>query len=326
MNATLALLVLTCGVVACDGANPQTSSATTSAQASARSSASSAAATSSSLALTSASAATSSAALASAAPTAPTVAPLEPSPRPTKEEWEAAPAVEVKPPVVGCTLKTLREWSRVSCERNYFGVMGTFGLGKVGERHFLTSGGESGAVEIQAKRGELSAVKMLREPPAIVRVGWPSDEPRPTLIVLEDKNGSFDPLPNDEPDATAPAIPSEPSPRPTSGDWLKARRVSTIGAKRAPGCEIAILRDWLRARCKGVSIGFSGVTGFGKLGEDYFTLTTLDGGELVARLKPGMSARADHMNMPANEILSVKWPSGQDRPETVAFYREGTKL
>ena len=265
--------------------------------------------------------ATARAAASSAAPVDPLapVAPIEPRERPSEEAWTAAPALNTRQngeAPRGCAVKRLGEWVRAEC-KGLRGPEGSIGLGKVGTDYWTSIDMTGGWLLVRAKQGDDLAVRLwvADRPSPVLRVTWPTSSREPSDTQLDEREAApiVRPIVSEGATDKIPPVPSEPSPRPLRADWTLATNVNT-GVRSTPSCQLQVLRDWARVRCKR-SIGFMGLEGCGKRGRDFDTSIDFDVEELVVHLTRGMSARATHYDEGAGlSTVSMVWPETSAQP------------
>jgi hypothetical protein len=238
----------------------------------------------------------------------------------------------MKPPLVpskNCSLRVVREWSRVDCTANFLGIWTSIGLGEANKDYFtVVRGLDAGALEVRARRGEMIGVRLnglVNTSNGVLRVSWPSSQPRPLEIVLDAApQASLRPPISVEATGTVPPVPEEASAQPKSADWLDGVSVNTASPdQRAAGCEVRVLRDWLQARCKRPNvIAFTfPPTGFGARGTDFFTRSDLEESELVLRLRKGLEGSARFDLSTGSALLRIAWPVSDSKPSVIAFER-----
>ena len=148
----------------------------------------------------------------------------------------------------------------------------------------------------------------------VARVLWPTHAAGPTPKI---DGGPIEPFDFGEPQSTVPPMPSAPSAKPAPADWQAALLVNTApAAERSKSCELRVLRDWMRLRCKVLSSGFMSVSGFGKLGIDYETAVGLGESSLITRLHPGQVASAQPEFL---MTLKVSWPADAPAPTELSM-------
>lgn len=259
------------------------------------------------------------------APSAPARAvptlPSEPTPRPTKEEWATAEAVNTGDPTmrpVGCTLHVVRDWVRVSC-----GTIRTTGVnnGRPGVDWFddLFRG-----FEMRMQRGKMQTATWWADLGTVtLTVVWPPDAKQPVHVALETQPKGYI-GPRKEPGRMS-EIPREPSPRPTEVEWFLAPEVNDAVAESRPKqCAMKAVREWVRVVCADRPL-LLGVTGAGKLGVDHFTASDLMTTSLIVRVSAGADTEAHFLFDGPRVVLRALWNESQTKRPVVALGRlEGT--
>lgn len=124
------------------------------------------------------------------------------------------------------------------------------------------------------------------------------------------------------PEGQIPEIPDGTSNPPSVAEWQSGHVVNTVGANSAPsGCQMKIVREWLKVNCSGKIKEVTNMEGFGRKGFDYFD-SVVPGkyADLVVRLRKGGSIKARILrDGPHSASLFVNWPGGNPRPSIVAL-------
>lgn len=250
---------------------------------------------------------------------------FRPSPRPTTEEWAATSVVaEAGPGPARCTAQTIREWLRFACTKDpeFLWLNGALGLGKKDIEHFSTSAFDGGTLEVQLRPGQYAAAEArLVSPRFIFRGLWPSEAVTPRAIIEYGRGTVLEPLDLSEPLSVVPVTGESLPEAPPRADWWDAPRVNTAGSARAKNCEIRVFRGWIRARCAGSPLGFSGITGFGARGTDFETHEYNGPGivELLARIRRGQKASAVTYVTSSATRLTVAWPAEAAAPSELSL-------
>lgn len=248
------------------------------------------------------------------------------SPRPTEQDWSAAPTFNTSATSLRddrCRIAFLRDWMRVDCSGD--GYLHTIRLeGTAGKDYWLSVGltlTHDGFVG-RLKRGGLTELSFeSRVKPVLIRVAWPSDAPGPTVAEAASDPAGLQTIHPREP-LPIPVVPGQPTERPRPGDWVSAIPVNTAPPESRPeACEATMLRDWIRWRCSGGSAELLKVEGLGKLGDGYFVVNSPFTQEGEARLTPGTSG-AVRIRPTADGrvvVLAVRWPANEPRPTEVSL-------
>lgn len=315
MMFALALLVLLAG---CQDTSTQPASTTSAPTQPPQPAASSAASSPSAPVSASANLPAPSARPSTALPSVPTAA----SPRPTPQEWAAAPTIERASAVPACQLQLVREWLRASCGRDVINFQPN-GTGRAGTDFFVNF--VPASLEVRLRPGIfIHAQPQLQSGPvANFVVAWPEEDSQPALATI------LAPLPGkagffriSEPQSL-PSIPTDRSPRPSPAQWVKAISINTAAqAQRAPGCEIHLLREWVRLQCAGIggmSPELEKFKGLGTRDQDYFASSGFHLAQLEVRLQPGMMARAEVWTLSDSiRDFKVEWTKDAPAPSVVS--------
>jgi hypothetical protein len=249
---------------------------------------------------------------------------VEPTPRPTADEWAAAPAVNTAPAERhprGCTLQALRDWVRASCKGEYFSPDSDWGA--AGKDYFTVSD----AVEIRLAPGKLVQGK-AGFVHAVLLVVWPSyaETPAITSLTTPLPTGQREPLP---PNVALPPVPRERGPRPPEADWLVAPSVN-FGpeAGKTKNCVLRVSGTWARLKCRqpegAVIDSWESWSGFGDKDRDHFLGSAgvfRDSVLLDFVLAPGGNAGGRLAFSAGNHgrvRLQFRWPEGAPQPTVLS--------
>lgn len=247
--------------------------------------------------------------------------PATESPRPSAQEWAIATTVPGEGAVDGCELVLVREWARATCK----GILDfkPTGGGRPGVDYFL--GARPATIEVRVRRGAL--LQAQGEGPAGTLAhfvsAWPEEATQPVLLSLFPAIPGVGGLYRISDAQPLPAVPSAPSRRPSDVQWVQATPVNTApSSDRPPGCEMRMLRDWVRVQCGWIardSRAIKLVEGLGTLGEDHFISNGTQIAELTVHLRPGLKGTANIFSNGPGAKFEVEWPNDSAAPSVVAL-------
>jgi hypothetical protein len=248
--------------------------------------------------------------------------PTTPSPRPTREEWGSALAINTGAPErapVGCSLRLVREWLLVECSGQP--ILWRENEWKVSPGDLFE---QPGRVEVRLYPGCVFRGKHER---ARLTVAWPPMDDRPWNIALEAPlpPGAPEPIPRPEP---LPRVVEPGTERPSEADWARGTPVNTSGrATSVKDCTLLLRSGWARMSCRGPRGGgipsWESLADLGIKNEDYFVQegfvsTTV---QLEFRLRRGARATATllwSLGRDGRVELRHEWPPGAPAPTVLS--------
>lgn len=239
------------------------------------------------------------------------------SPKPTPEEWAAAPAVNtgatgyVAP---DCMVRVVREWVAPFCKDGHAYAGITYrNLGRPGVDWF--EGWGATGVHFRLRPGEVQQVS-LAVAHATLTAAWPKASAKPIYLAVErvspdrQVGGNVIPL---------PVVPTEDTVRPEPALWYGAPRINDApeGARPAE-CAMQLLTNWVRVYCVNKDLTYPRVhipTNLGELKKDYFILDDTSRSELIVRIRPGADMSANIQWYEVQDArFRAQWPSGAEKP------------
>jgi hypothetical protein len=118
-----------------------------------------------------------------------------------------------------------------------------------------------------------------------------------------------------------PKMPAKKSNPPVGKEWDRGKAVNTQAANSQPdGCDMKVLREWLRIYCDGKIVGYEKMENFGKKGVDYFEQVVPGKyASFVLRMKKGKTQAIRICRENGRASLFVSFPGSADRPKHVAL-------
>jgi hypothetical protein len=143
---------------------------------------------------------------------------------------------------------------------------------------------------------------------------------------------SSPPAPSPSPSAPLPVLtpsrwepPDEPSKPPTSAEWLAAPEIEVKNAKRL-GCELKLVREWIRASCRTSDLSASQVKGLRwiepatKTHDSYELVKPGTLASIVLPIRRQTRARVEFEWSDFSRVLSIAWSPDVPKP---AIYFSG---
>lgn len=243
------------------------------------------------------------------------------SPRPTLDEWRAAPTVlEAR----GCTASVLREWVRVRCADSLWMRSSDWGRPGADYREDLMQG----SIEGRLRKGALLRATSANAGVTFV-MAWPTTDDQPWRFTLEGPRLDARPEPWPAP-GPVPDVPLDDMPRPPEANWMAARPVNTA-ARDTPtrDCGLLVSGQWARLHCRPpgdlASLrAWEVFTGFGAKKTDHVeSMVGIVGSELQLDFRLRRGGRAHGMAIWAGNgrraSVKYEWPDGAPRPTVLSL-------